>query len=377
MKMFKKITVVTFAMALLFNILPSLTGFAAAATGELVSITAPKELVLDNGIAKADIIKALPKTVDAVMNPTSSNGTLDIKWTETDLDKYDAAIKVAQTFEVKGTATLGTATNPKNVPLDSKITVKISGQPLKPEWFSVASKEYNGAEQTPVVAITQEGTKAGVTAADYDANVVTATEVGKKDVTITAKGDKFSKEVKVPFEITQKPITVTGVTGVAREYNGKLNDIALEGKSAVLVGLETPDIAKVTLVTSAQATAESKDVGKRKITEPKLTIIGAASKNYKLTQPTDITVDIAPKALTVTGLVATDRIYDGTKAVALTKGVLEGVVDKEDITLKEQPKGEIASADAGQNINVTVPLVELAGKSDTKNYTVTLPTYVT
>src|SRR5206468_8285057 len=48
------------------------------------------------------------------------------------------------------------------------------------------------------------------------------------------------------------------------------------------------------------------------------TLSGGQSGNYTLSQQTGLTPDISPKTLTVSGLSASNKIYDGTTAATLT-----------------------------------------------------------
>ncbi|MDR0293284.1 MAG: YDG domain-containing protein [Oscillospiraceae bacterium] len=84
------------------------------------------------------------------------------------------------------------------------------------------------------------------------------------------------------------------------------------------------------------------------------------------------------KTLTVTGLTAADRPYDGTTAVGVTGGALDGVVsllDDVDYT-PAISGGDIADANAGNNKSVTVAAISLTG-ADAGKYTLTQPTGIT
>ena len=80
---------------------------------------------------------------------------------------------------------------------------------------------------------------------------------------------------------------------------------------------------------------------------------------------------IAKKELTVTGLNAIDRDYDGTKNVTLTGGELFGIVDNDDVSADMPTSGTIDPPDAGTR-KVTIANITLTGDK-ASNYTVTLP----
>ena len=99
----------------------------------------------------------------------------------------------------------------------------------------------------------------------------------------------------------------------------------------------------------------------------------AATTNY---QGTVVSGDftIAPKTLTVTGLTAADRGYDGTNKVTLTGGALAGIVsgDEGQVTAAMPATGTIASADAGDGKTVTFSEITLTGDK-AGNYILTQP----
>ncbi|MGO5116168.1 YDG domain-containing protein [Candidatus Avoscillospira sp. LCP25S3_F1] len=99
----------------------------------------------------------------------------------------------------------------------------------------------------------------------------------------------------------------------------------------------------------------------------------AATANYQQ----DVVYDdftIVPKVLTVTGLTATDRVYDGTTNVTLTGGELSGIVagDEGRVTAAMPTTGTIANADAGNGKLVTYATIDLTGDKS-ENYALRRP----
>lgn len=85
------------------------------------------------------------------------------------------------------------------------------------------------------------------------------------------------------------------------------------------------------------------------------------------------TADITAKALTVTGLTATDRVYDGTANVTLTGGELTGVTSGDDVSAVMPTSGTVESADASAAAKpVNYGTITLTG-TDAGNYTLTQP----
>ena len=99
------------------------------------------------------------------------------------------------------------------------------------------------------------------------------------------------------------------------------------------------------------------------------------STNYEFA--TDLTMtfkaDITAKALTVTGLTATDRVYDTTTNVALTGGELTGVISGDDVSADMPKSGTVADPNASATVkSVNYGTITLTG-TDAGNYTLTQP----
>ena len=98
----------------------------------------------------------------------------------------------------------------------------------------------------------------------------------------------------------------------------------------------------------------------------------AATTNYQETVvPADFT--IAKKELTVTGLTATDRTYDGTKNVTLTGGTLSGIIGSDDVSADMPTAGTMDDANADENKSVDFGTITLTG-TKAGNYTLAQPT---
>ncbi|NDD82300.1 MAG: hypothetical protein EBZ53_07050 [Verrucomicrobia bacterium] len=170
--------------------------------------------------------------------------------------------------------------------------------------------------------------------------------------------------------ITGKAVTITGAVATDRGYDGS-TIIAVSG--GTLVGVSTNDT--VTLIdANASGTVASKVVGTNKaVTVTGYLLGGADAGNYSLTHPTNLTVSITKKTLTVTGAVAQDKNFNGTTAASITGGTLVGVIAGDTVNLVGG--GTFASAAVGTNKVVTAAFT-LSGV-DAGNYSVTQPTGLT
>lgn len=116
--------------------------------------------------------------------------------------------------------------------------------------------------------------------------------------------------------ITTKALTITGISGTSRPYNG-LRDATLTGTATLngVVGSES-----VSLSSPSSFTFASAGVGTGIAITPAsdFTISGSHASNYTLTQPTGISANIIEKGLMISGLTATDKEYDGHRNVTVT-----------------------------------------------------------
>ncbi len=74
--------------------------------------------------------------------------------------------------------------------------------------------------------------------------------------------------------------------------------------------------------------------------------------NYEPASGGPVSLKVTPKALSVSGVVATDRPYDGTRDVEISTGSLVGAVAGDDVALVAPTSGVAVQADAGDAIEV-------------------------
>ena len=238
--------------------------------------------------------------------------------------------------------------------------------------MTATSKTYDGNANIDVT-----GTLEGVIG-DEDVELTisgTATDknVGTKDVTVTATltgGDignyTVAQPAKTTAEISAKELTVTDVTATSKTYDGNA-DIVVTG---TLDGKVDGDSVTLTLT----GAASDKNVGENKTVTVTASIDGADKDNYVLTQPGTTTATICKAALTITGVTATDREYDGTTAVILNGGELVGVIGTDNVTVN-LGNGTIEDKNVGNGKAVTTAIT--LGGTDGGNYALTQPEGIT
>jgi autotransporter-associated beta strand protein len=189
-------------------------------------------------------------------------------------------------------------------------------------------------------------------------------------LTGAAAGNYTLTQPSLNGDITAKGLTITGLTGSSKEYDGTLE--ANVSGSATLAGVVPND--DVTIDGTPVATFGDKNIGTAKpISVSGYTLSGADAFNYDLEQPSGLTADVTRKNLTVTGAVALDRTYNQTTSATITGATLVGVIDGDDVTV--DGTGSFADAAVGDDKPVTAELS--LGGDDSGNYTLTQPVDLT
>lgn len=175
------------------------------------------------------------------------------------------------------------------------------------------------------------------------------------------------KSQKVLVKVNPAELTVSGTGTASGEYGSRMSELTIEGLTVKSGSIE---------VAGKWAFADTVDgdaipaVGDTKMYD---VVFTPEDSNYG-TKTAEVTLSISPKKVTVTGLKAIDREYDGTTDVKLdiTGAKLEGVLDGDVVTLTGG-SAKMADTSAGKNKAVTVSGLALAGE-DKGNYSLVVPT---
>ena len=251
---------------------------------------------------------------------------------------------------------------------------------------SIASKGYDGTASAGALTV---GTLSGfvgsesVTATGAAANYSSANVGSYSGVVITytlhnGTGGGLAANYSLANgaasgQITAKALSVTAPLIASKGYDGTATAGAVAvGTLSGFVGSE-----RVT-ATGAAADYPSADVG----TYPGVDIIytlhngrgGGLAANYSLANGT-ATGQITPRALTVAGISASDKVYDGTTnaTLILTNAALAGNLDGTNVVLSTtNATGAFADPNVGSNKPVQVSGLTLSG-SATNNYAFSQP----
>ena len=172
---------------------------------------------------------------------------------------------------------------------------------------------------------------ANTTATFADKNVATGKAVSISGITATgvdAGNYTFNSTAATTADISAKSITVAAV-GVSRVYDATVNATANLSSADVIAG------DTVTFANTA-ATFADKNVGAGKsVSVSGISATGADAGNYALNNGTaSTTADITPKALTVSGVTVSDKVYDGSKSATVntTSAVYIGLIANDVVT---------------------------------------------
>src|SRR5262249_31211186 len=105
-------------------------------------------------------------------------------------------------------------------------------------------------------------------------------------------------------------------------------------------------------------------------------ISGTDAGNYSANTTTSTTANITAKGLTVSGITASDKVYDATTTATLNtaSAALVGVISGDTVTLNSaSPTAAFGDKNVGTAKTVTVSALSLSG-ADASNYSLSQPT---
>jgi len=185
------------------------------------------------------------------------------------------------------------------------------------------------------------------------------------NITVAGGGAASKTIATASSNVAKKALSITGLTGNNKPYDRTA--AATTNGTATYVGLENGEVFAVTGAPTALF-ADANAAPAKPIT---ITGYTAPSANYSVSQPTGLTAEITPLALTVTGSTVTTRAYNTTEAATITGATLVGVISPDVVTIATST-GTFATANAGTGISVTANLT--LGGTNAGNYSIIQPT---
>ncbi len=206
---------------------------------------------------------------------------------------------------------------------------------------------------------------------------ITIHKTGKFTITakqIDDKNNEISKKTSDIITVEPRPVKINGLTVNNKIYDG--NDTAIVNTTnAYIKGKLDKDNLTFKI---GSANFKNKNVGKNKtVTFSNFELSGYQKDNYKLiSQPNNVTANIAPKSIKITNIKIKDKIYDGTN-VAEFDGMpaLSDVIEKDDVLLINGTP-TFSKTNVGKNIPIDFTYFSLIGH-DSSNYSIIHPTNIT
>jgi len=178
--------------------------------------------------------------------------------------------------------------------------------------------------------------------------------------------------------INPAPLYISGVLATDKTYDRSTND-PLNTSGATLHGIIGSDNVSLDRSGAAGVFATSNAGSNLAVTASGFALTGSKAADYSLIQPQSLSANISQATLSITGVTANNKTYDGTTAATLSTGsaTLNGVVSGDTLTLGTgSASGAFASSDAGSNIAVSASGFTISG-AGASNYSLSQPSGLT
>ena len=248
-------------------------------------------------------------------------------------------------------------------------TLTVNAKALTVSGITASNKTYDG-NTTANVTLTLSGVIDGETVTSTNSstfnnkNADSGKTVTVNSITLNDTNYSISSGQTTTANIIAKALTVSGITASNKTYDG--NAIAaLSTASASYDGLISGD----DLTVSASGAFSNKNVGTGKTVTLTSSYSGDDISNYSITDQSSTTANIIAKALTVSGITASNKTYDGNAIAALStaSASYDGLISGDDLT--------VSASGAFSNKNVgtgkTVTLTSSYSGDDISNYSIT------
>ena len=360
-----------------------------------------------------DPVDGEPEIVDADIVPGAGEQTFTLKFISDDgvyvVTKTDVANIAKQVVTVKWTGYKGlTYGDPININATSDVELTTSevksnagthtvtasiaktSDAANYELDDTAALEYTIAKAKATITVPAQTIRASKTSEQLAAQIGTIQADGvngeKLDGILTVTDDISGKtpstkaqKVKVSFAHTNEnyetpvsgTVMVTFTEGDPQEIsvnsvNATYGDAAVANAATVTKG-GTGAITYASDNESVATVAADGSVNIVGVGTATVTVTVAAEGDWAETSTT-YAVTVAPKAVTVSGITAADKVYDATTdaVVDVTNAVVEDKVDEDDVTVASA-KGAFADANVGEGKDVAITDIVLTGAA-VKNY---------
>lgn len=196
--------------------------------------------------------------------------------------------------------------------VDNAVTVKNDAPVYGTKWVDIIALKNNVSAKVGDKKV--DGTYKLSVEPNTTPNAGTATY----NILFTSKDGQYNN-VKVfttdaSVTVAQRPLTIIGAKATDRQYDNTTTVVVTGGTLQGIVGKDDVDLGGNVTGTIVDANAGAK----KAVTVSGYTISGAKAENYTLSQPTDVTVNIAKKELTLASATAANKTFDGTTKTNVT-----------------------------------------------------------
>ena len=292
-----------------------------------------------------------------------------VNFNDTSASFSNKNVGVGKTVTVSGISLSGAdAEDYKLTSTSATTTANITPATLTVTGETASNKVYNGTTADSLTG----GMLTGVAAGDSvsltqvgsfaSKNVATGISVTANDSISGADAGNYilTQPTGLTANITPATLTVNGETAASRVYNGST--------AATLTGGTLAGVVAGDSVTLTQAgTFASKNVGNGIAVTATDSLGGADAGNYILTEPTRLSANITPLAITVTAT-GNNMVYNGTTTDPVTLSS-SGVIAGDSVSFTDT-SASFASKNVGTNLAVSVSGIGIAG-TNASDYTLT------
>ena len=255
---------------------------------------------------------------------------------------------------------------------------------------TAANKEYNGnTNATMTLSSADVISGDNISYAYSNANFISKNVGTNKTATatnLTLSGDDATNYAiqnlvaEATANITAKTLNVSGITATNKVYDGNttatINTSGVTNATLVSGGMVADD----NVVVCATGSFADKNVNTSILVTLSSTYSGADAGNYNFNSQANTTANITAKALTISGITAADKVYDGnTTATTNIAGVTNAVLVAGGLVAGDNVTVSATGTFADKNVNTSkvVTLSSTYGGTDVGNYNITSQTNTT
>jgi autotransporter-associated beta strand protein len=205
-----------------------------------------------------------------------------------------------------------------------------------PAFTYAVAEDLTGLSAVTGSLATTAGTTSAVGAFDITQGTVTNTTNGNYDITFN----------KGTLTINRKPITISGITAANKDYDG--NDTA-QVNTASAAGWIVGD--NILVYSSGKFSDEN--AGNGKTVTLTSSYGGTSVGNYTIADQTTTTANISRKAITISGITAADKPYDGNDVAQISTASATGWIVGDNVIVSASGKFSDKNAGDGKIVTLT------------------------